>query len=125
MACERVEVKDMYGVTVRDVATGNTVNGTDATVGFTSQFIPMPIGKEWSLNVHFNSLTKAGKQPTVTIYGTNTEEATSINEINKAVDVEVPRLIYKKSFPAEYMVIVYDPQGATGGLKRFDLRIEK
>ena len=125
MGCEE-EVKDMYQITIRDAATGNTVNGTDATLGFTSEFIPMPLNKQWSLNVHFNpTLTKAGKSPWFTIYGSNTMEVGSINELNKAVEIEAPRLIYKDDFPAEYMVIVYDPQGATGGLKRFDLLIEK
>ena len=104
---------------------GGEVSNTGATSAFISTSIPMPSG-EWSLNVYFSGLTVSGKNPTFTIYVSNSEAAGSFDELEDAIDIETPRFVFdRNNFPGKFMLITYDPQGATGGLKFFDLYVEQ
>jgi hypothetical protein len=109
--------------TVRDRATGNDVNGTNANVAFTSEPIQFNQNCVWNLNVWFTSLAVTGKDPTFTIQVSDTTDVDSFNDLTNAVDIIAPHMVTKKDSPWLYFRIIYDPQGATGGTKNFDLII--
>ena len=112
-------------ITVRNSSGGADVNGTAANSSFISNPILMPIGKKWSLNVHFDSLAVTGKNPSFTIYVSNSTDSGSTDELKDAVNIRAPRFVHKADFPGQYMVIVYSPNGATAGTKFFDLYVEQ
>lgn len=111
-------------LTLRD-AVDVDISDTPADADAISQPLKLPIGKNWSLNIWFKLLDVTGAQPRITIYGASKNDVDSINPLPLASNIEVPDIIFMDSFPAEFIVVQYDSNGATAGTKFIDLFIEK
>lgn len=106
---------------------GSDINGDDATVAFTSDVIRFKDVWQLSINFFFNSLTFSGKSPTITIQEGNDDKAPTESFVPIAgwTDVDVPEFFKDFKTTSEFINIVYNPQGATGGTIGAQTRIIK
>lgn len=105
---------------------GNSVVGDAATVSFTSDTIFFKDVWQLSLNFYFIApLAFTGQRPTITIEESNDRSAGSFVPIEGATDVIVPEFFKNFKTTSEYIRIVYDAQGATGGTIGVQTRIIK
>ena len=103
---------------------GTKINGTNANTSASSDAIEMPLNKKWSLSIWFDSLSVTSTYPTVTIYGSNTNDVDSKVVLDGYQGISLPESFYKDDMPFKYLWIDYDPQDATAGTKYFDLEVE-
>lgn len=108
-------------ITVRDNIGPTPVNGTAATVAFTSDPIPFNENTFWSLNVWFTGLLFAGQVPQVTIEVSNSSDVNSFRYYGTYQNINVPEFFEDNISTFTFWRVVYDPKGATGGTKNFDL----
>ncbi len=111
--------------TVRDSGTGLDVNGDAATSDFTSAPIFMQDVWQLTVNFFFASLTFSGQVPTLTIEESNSSDVDSFVAIEGWTDVDLPEFFKDFETRAEYIRLVYDSQGATGGTIEVQTRIIK
>lgn len=100
-------------------------NGTAATAAITSDPIDFLLNQFWSINIWFDSLAVTGTDPEITIEISNDIDPNSFRELDNAKDISVPELLYSSFSEWKYWRIKYDPKGATGGTKNFDLILGK
>jgi len=111
---------------VTDSSGGANVDGTNANSSFISNPIKMPIGKKWSLHCWFDgAFSVTGKEPEFTIFLSNTSDANGSLPLADAENITAPEIVTKDDFEGEYMVITYDANGTTAGLKYFFLYVEQ
>ena len=96
-------------------------DGTAATAAMTSDAIEFAENNFWSVNIWFTGLTVTGQNPEITIEVSNDADANSFTGLDGAENVTVPEMLYSSFSEWRYWRIVYDPKGATGGTKNFDL----
>ena len=118
MSCDKPKT------TVR--VSGVDQNETVATASFTSDAIEFKSNTYWNLNVWFDiAFSVTGQQPTVTIQVSNDEDSESFNDLQGAIEVDVPEVFFSEMSTWKFMRIVYTANGTTAGLKNFDLIIGK
>ena len=110
-------VKQIISVRV----SGVNQNGTAATASMTSDPIEFSENIAWSLNVWFTGLTVSGTDPEFTIEVSNDRDSNSFVPLEGAENVTAPEYVVSEFSQWKYFRIVYDPKGATGGTKNFDL----
>jgi len=104
---------------------GVNQSGTSSTVAMTSDPIEFILNQFWSVNIWFDSLAVSGNFPEITIEISNNIDPNSFRELDNAKDITVPELLYSSFSEWKYWRIKYDPKGATGGTKNFDLIVSK
>lgn len=105
---------------------GTDVNGNAATLDFTSDAIPFREVWQLTINFFFDSLTITGQQPpTLTIEESNSSDIDSFIPIEGWIDVDLPEFFKDFETRAEFIRLVYDSQGATGGTIEIQTRIIK
>lgn len=104
---------------------GTPVNGDAATVDFTSDAILLKEVWDLTVSFFFDSLAFSGQAPTLTIEESNSRDVDSFIPIVGATDVNLPEFFKNIKTQAEFIRLVYDSQGASGGTIEIQARIIK
>ena len=104
---------------------GTSVNGDNANTSFTSDAIAFSGLWQLTVNFFFDSLAVTGQNPTLTIEESNSTDVDSFVPVEGWTDVDLPEFFKDFKTEAEYIRLVYDRQGATGGTIEVQVRIIK